>query len=144
LLKLLEVYVDDFIGMIQGPSKNNLLHFTQAILHDIHKIFPPPTDATRPEDEPIALKKLQQGDGLWSTSKEILGWLFDGLTHCIALPASKVTKLCQDLWAVSRCHHIHVKKLQQLQGKLIHALLGIPNGKTLLSPLIALVTKFQT
>jgi len=146
LLKLLEVYVDDFIGMIQGPAKPDLIRFTRAVLHGIHKIFPPPTDNTMMDDndEPIALKKLQQGDGLWATSKEILGWMFDGLTRCIALPATKVTKLRHELRSVSRRRRIRVKNLQQLQGKLIHASLGIPNGKALLSPLIALVTKFQT
>jgi len=50
LLKLLEVYVDDFISMIQGPSKHNLLHFTRAVLHGIHKNCPPPNDATRTKD----------------------------------------------------------------------------------------------
>jgi len=98
LLKLLEVYVDDFIGMIQGPSKGDLLCFTWAMLHGIHKIFPPPKEKNiMDDDEPIALKKLQQGDSLWSTSKEILGWMFDGLTHCIALPATKVEKLRHEL-----------------------------------------------
>jgi len=66
LLKLLEVYVDDFIGIIQGPAKPDLIHFTRAILHGIHKKFPLPMDNTMMDDndEPIALRKLQQGDGL--------------------------------------------------------------------------------
>jgi len=41
LLQLLEVYVDDLIGLIQAPSLKQICHFTQAILITIHKIFPP-------------------------------------------------------------------------------------------------------
>jgi len=84
-----------------------------------------------------------QGDGLWTTSKEILGWMFDGLARCITLPPTKVDKLRQELQTVTSLRRIRVKQLQQLQGKLIHASIRIPNGKALLSPLIALVTKFQ-
>jgi len=97
LIELLDVYVDDFIGLIQAPSACRLKHFTRAILHGIHKIFPPP-DTTNPTyDEPIALKKLMNGDGLWATSKEILGWIFDGINRCILLPPPKVTKLLREL-----------------------------------------------
>jgi len=41
LAKLLKVYVDDFMGLIQAPSTmEELLHFAQAILHGIHMVFP--------------------------------------------------------------------------------------------------------
>jgi len=91
LLKLLEVYIDDFTGIIQGLLHQDLLCFTHAVLRGIHTIFPPPTSGTH-DNEPIALKKLMQGDGLWTMSKEI-GWMFDGLSCCIALPPTKVIKL---------------------------------------------------
>jgi len=74
LAKLLEVYMDDFSGLAQAPTTKELKHFTRAIMHGIHMVFPPPGIADNPEDEPILVKKLQQGDGLWSTKKEILGW----------------------------------------------------------------------
>jgi len=56
LVELLEVYVDDFIGLIQAPSSQWLEHFTRAILHGIHKIFPPPQSSKLEYNEPIALK----------------------------------------------------------------------------------------
>jgi len=89
LIQLLEVYVDDFIGLIQAPTHQQLQHFTRAILHAIHRIFPPAAITKNPNDEPIALKKLAQGDGLWASQKEILGWLFDGLARTISLPTEK-------------------------------------------------------
>ncbi len=39
---------------------------------------------------------------------------------------------------------IPLKQLQWLQGQLMHASYGIPNGKALLSPIMALATKHST
>jgi len=79
MANLLEVYMDDFFGMMQAPTIKELHKFTRAILIGIHSIFPPPGLSNDPTDEPISIKKLKSGDGLWSTQKEILGWLFDGI-----------------------------------------------------------------
>jgi len=56
LAKLLEVYVDDFMGLIQAPTMEELLHFTRAILHGIHTVFLPPGADNDPHDEPISMK----------------------------------------------------------------------------------------
>jgi len=84
--------MDDFIGMSAGHLHADLLHFTWAVLHGIHTVFPPPEPMEDQEDEPISVKKLKQGNGLWSTKKEILGWLFDCSTRCINLLAYKIEK----------------------------------------------------
>jgi len=80
LICLLEVYIDNFIGLIQAPSLPELQHYMCAILHAIHKIFPPAMATQLLHDEPIALKKLSNGDDLWTTIKEILSWVFDSIT----------------------------------------------------------------
>ncbi len=141
LAKLLEVYVDNFIGMMQAPTKQELRHFTRAVLHGIHQIFPPPQETGIKDDKPISMKKLQLGDRRWTSSKEILGWLFDDINRCISLPPEKATKILTILWKTARQKHAPLKQLQKLQGKLMHASLCVPNGKALLSPLIALVAK---
>ena len=41
-IRLLEVYIDDFIGIIQARSVEDLRRFTRAILHAIYEVFPPP------------------------------------------------------------------------------------------------------
>ncbi len=142
LKKLLEVYVDDFVGLIQAPNLEQLQWFTRAILHGIHSIFPPQDDQNIME-EPIAIKKLKQGEGCWNTQKEILGWLFNGITRCISLPTDKVNKLLSTLQTTAKRASIPVKDLEKLQGRLIHASYGIPAGRGLLSPIIATVTKHK-
>jgi len=69
--------MDDFMGLVQLPSYRDLEHFTRAVLYGIHKVFPPPGPNNDPDNEPITIKKLKQGDGQWA-SKEILGWFFMG------------------------------------------------------------------
>jgi len=97
ILHMMEVYMDDFIGLAQALSQSQLVQFTRAVLHGIHTVFPPPDLEENKEDEPISIKKLKQGNGMWSTKKEILGWLFDGVGRCIQLPADKVAKITQML-----------------------------------------------
>jgi len=142
MIKLLEVYMDDFIGLAQAITKEELLHFTRAVLHGIHTVFPPPGEGDDPEDEPISLKKLKQGDGRWDTQKEILGWLFDGLTKCMQLPPAKVLKIRKNIFQITNKKMVRIGELEQLNGKLMHASMGIPNGRGLLSPVIvAIATK---
>jgi len=141
LIRLLEVYVDDFISLIQAPSLPELQHYMHAILHAIHKIFPLAMVTQLPHDEPIALKKLSNGNGLWATTKEILGWVFDVITQCISLPAPKVDALLHELQSLARRNSTSVHDLQRIQGQLIHAAYGIPNGKALLSQLMALIAQ---
>jgi hypothetical protein len=77
-LRLMEVYVDDFIQLAQTTDPAQLEHLAQAILHGIHSVFPPPAVTGHAGEDPVALKKLKQGDGLFAMRKEILGWIFDG------------------------------------------------------------------
>ena len=66
-LCLLEVYIDDFIQLAQTTDKAKLLHLSRALLHAIHSVFPPPSVTGGTEEDPVAMKKLLQGDGLWDT-----------------------------------------------------------------------------
>jgi len=141
LAKLLEVYMDDFIGLAQAPTIEELKHFTRVIMHGIHTVFPPPGIADDPEDEPILVKKLQQGDGLWSTKKEILGWVFDGVSKCLSLLIEKVDRIKTTLTQLSRKKTVRFGELKKINGKLMHAMSGIPNGWGLLSPISALSAK---
>ena len=69
----LEVYVDDFFAATNNPSIANLCHCSRSLLHGIHAIFPPPAISGHPGEDPVSIKKLKQGDRLWSHQKEILG-----------------------------------------------------------------------
>ena len=140
LNSLLEVYVDDFAGAIQCTHPPALLHHSRALLHAIHSIFPPSPDPVKdPDDEPVSLKKLHEGEGIWAFRKEILGWIFDGITRTIELPPGKLKKIRDLSKQVLRRGHASLTDFQSLVGKLQHACLGIPNGKGLLGPLYRLL-----
>jgi len=100
--------------------------------------FSTPRQRDDPEDEPISLKKLKQGDGHWDTQK-ILGWLFDGLTKCMQLPPAKVSKICKNIFQITKRKMVWINRLEQLNGKLMHASIGISNRCGLLSPVIAAI-----
>ena len=71
LKRLLEVYVDDFINALQCTHPAALLHHSRALLHAIHSIFPPAPDPfNNPDDEPISLKKLFDGDGIGPSERK--------------------------------------------------------------------------
>ena len=72
-LHLLKVYVDNFIQMAQTSDRDALRHLSRALLHGVHSVFPPPEVAGHPVQDPMLLKKLIEGEGLWDVRKEILG-----------------------------------------------------------------------
>ena len=140
LKRLLEVYVDDFINAIQCTHPAALLHHSCALLHAIHSIFPSaPNPLHNPEEEPVSLKKLREGDGVWAFRKEILSWIFDGLHRTIELPPGKLQRLRESIKQVLKREHASVTTFQSLLGKLQHACLAIPNGKSMLGPLYKLL-----
>jgi len=98
--------------MMQVPTIKELRKFTRSILYGIHAVFPPPGPNEDLSDKPISIKKLKSGDGLWSTQKEILGWLFGGVMQCMQLPSKKVTKIRAHLIQISQQKHIWLGKLE--------------------------------
>ena len=137
---LLESFVDDFIQAVQSTNPAVLLHYSRALLHGIHSVFPAAPDPIGdPDDEPISLKKLTEGDGVWAFRKEILGWIFDGINRTIELPPGKLSKIKVSTKEAMHRQGLPAKALESLVGKLQHACLGIPNGKGLLGPLYKLL-----
>ena len=132
--KLYEVYVDDYIGLVQSTDPQVLRHHSRALLHGIHQIFPPSPDNV--QEDPISQKKLViEGDGIWDTKKEILGWLFDGMCRTLQLPTTKLDSLHTSIQQVLRAGSCERKAFESLVGKFTHATMGIPGGSALLPPL---------
>jgi len=104
--------------------------------------LPPQSITNHPNDELIALKKLAAEDGLWTTRKEILGWIFDSMACTITLPPEKIVSLQKDIHSLTRRKQVQVRELQRIQGCLIHATYGIPNGKGLISPIVSMTAKY--
>ena len=133
---LFEVYVDDYIALIQSTDPEVLRHHSRALLHAIHQIFPPPEATGHDGENPISLKKLiLEGEGIWDTTKEILGWVFDGFERTMQLPQSKVEKLRATINDIIDKGYCKLKDFESLLGKCAHACQGIPGGPAILPPL---------
>ena len=124
LLKMIEVYVDDFIGLMQAESIEELQHFTRATLHGINIVFP---DGT-------SIKKLKK-EGAWETRKETLGWILDCVARTMELPAKKIEVIRQGITQSLRNGYVTHKDLQRLNGKIRHAALGMPWANGLFAPI---------
>ena len=137
---LIEVYVDDFIGIVIPTSQQQLDHIANSIMHGIHDVFPPDADIL---NDPISNKKLTNGDGQWATIKEVLGMTFDGVTKTMWLSSDKRDKLISTLkqWIrkTSRRGGILFAEFQSTLAKLQHAFLTIPAGRGLLSPFYSVI-----
>jgi hypothetical protein len=72
--------MDDFLATTQLSNISQLRHFSKAILHAIHDMFPPSSITNSNMPDPISITKLQE-EGIWSpVKKELLGWQFNGIT----------------------------------------------------------------
>jgi hypothetical protein len=66
---LLEVFMDDYIGLAIPTSRHQLLHYSNAVMYGIHDVFPP---CDIDDDDPLSLRKLKKGEGAWAIVKDIL------------------------------------------------------------------------
>ena len=138
-----EVYVDDYITVTNNTSTSHIQRAARAMLHGIHSIFPPPSVTKHQGDNPISIKKLIQQEGMFDPNKEILGWMFNGNNFTIALSIEKQQTITEILHKTCKLKLIPHKTLEKIQGKLVHASMGIPNGRGLLSPLYKAVAQQQ-
>ena len=79
--KLLQVYVDDFCyASMESKDGCHIPRIHHASIHGIHSYFPQP-EVTGHVDgkEPISNPKLDKGDGNFTSNKEMIGFLFDGI-----------------------------------------------------------------
>ena len=137
---LIEVYMDDFIGVAIPTSRQQLDHVASAIMTGIHDVFPAADQATH---DPISHRKLMGLDGQWATIKDILGLTFDGGEKTIWLSTEKrdalLTTLKKWIRLGSRRGGIPFNEFQSTLAKLQHAFITIPAGRGLLSPLYAIL-----
>ncbi len=134
-VNITEVFVDDFIGGTNNPTDEHLRHFSRAMLHGIHSVFPPPSVTGHQGEDPVSQKKLAQGEGTWAYTKEILGWLIDGANFTIQLmpeKCEKIVKLIDEICNLPS-KSCSLQMFQELAGKLQHASFAIPGGKGLFS-----------
>ena len=131
----LEVYVDDFMSLVIPTTKDQLDHVASAIMTGIHDVFP---GNIVDSDDLISLKKLQKGEGTYSTLKTLLGFDFDGTRKTLWLEEEKRAKLLTTVkgWIRSAAHErgIGFKEFESITAKLRNAFIALQGGKGLLSP----------
>ena len=133
---MVEVYVDDFIGLAIPTTREQLDHVSRGIMHGIHDVFPPDENA---ENDAISYKKVLKGESQWALVKDILGFTFDGDAKTLWLEEPKRDAIITVLkgWirsARDTSSGIPFKQFQSIVSKIRHAFIAIPSGKGLLSP----------
>ena len=140
---MLEVYMDDYIGLAIPTSRVQLQHFANAVMYGIHDVFPP--DLTDEED-PISLKKLRKSEGSWAIVKDILGLTFDGDSKTVWLENDKRDAILTIIngWirhSNQRNFGIPFTQFRSVIAKIRHAFITIPAGRGLLSPFNTIIRK---
>ena len=86
----------------------------------------------------MAFKKMERGDCLYDTTKDILGFNFDGIMKTIWLEDAKRESLLTTLASWCRRATLHRgtpwQEYLSVTAKIRHAFLSVPSGKGLLSP----------
>jgi hypothetical protein len=126
-LQYTDVYMDDFIGAVQGGPKRRQ-QARRIIFDTIDRVFRPlsPTDGKN-RQEPISVKKLKKGDARWSTRKNVLGWVLDTVRETIELPQRRLDRLRSILDELPRSRtRISISKWQQILGELRSMTLAVP------------------
>ena len=110
-------------------------YLSRRLLHSVNDIFPPENITGHAGGDPVSEKKLDQGDVMWDVRKEILWWVFDGVSKCIEYPTNKKEKVLKEIkYSIRNKVGIKFKYIDNLTGKLRHASIGILAGKGLFSP----------
>lgn len=135
-LAYIDVYMDDFLGLAQGhPALRNQVR--SKLLMALDQVLRPLADTDRPfaRKQPVSMKKLDKGDGAWTTRKLLLGWIVDTVRHTIELPPHRIDKLHATLSTLLHCKRVALKRWQQALGELRSMILAIPGGRGLFSTL---------
>jgi hypothetical protein len=107
----------------------------RAALIGIHSVFPlVKITGHKGGKDPISMKKLEKGGATMETSKEVLGFLVNGINRTMQLPAKKATVIIDELSKLLKKKSIPFKRMERIVGKLIHAATILPTSKALLTP----------
>jgi hypothetical protein len=135
-VKSCDVYVDNFVGMVQGNYKHRQ-HLKRSLLSSLDEVLRRVDGQENVHrQEPASLKKMLKGDATWVTRKFVLGWMLDTCAMTIQLPPHRVTRLFELLDSFTQKQlRTTANKWQKLLGELRSMMLGIPGGKGLFSVL---------
>lgn len=126
-LQLVDVYMDDFIGAVQG-GRARRQRARRILFETIDQVFRPlePTD-DKNRQEPSSLRKLQKGDARWAPRKNVLGWILDTIHETLELPPRRLQRLHDILQDLPRTKtRIAVSAWHKVLGELRSMTLAVP------------------
>jgi len=105
----------------------------------MHGIFSSPRPLEDLNDKPISVQKAKARR--WpAEKKKILGWLFQGVMPTQPTSGKSKTMIAM-LTQLTWKNTVHFRQLEKMNGKLMHATIGILNGHDLPPLLIARLAK---
>ena len=98
----MDVFVDDFLGLAQGPWHRRR-HVRHTIFHALDKIFwSLDRQGTKQHKEVLSLKKLEAGECSWSTCQTMIGWIVVYVNITITIPPHHVARLKDIVLSIPR------------------------------------------
>jgi hypothetical protein len=135
-LALHDLYMDDFISLVQGNAKRHK-QVKRSLLHSLDKVFRALAPGNNPNrQEPASVKKLLKGNGHWATRKVVLEWVLDTVAKTIELPPHRIARLHDLLHSITPSQkRVSTKHWHQLLGELRSMTLGLTGAQGLFSTL---------
>jgi hypothetical protein len=126
-LALWDVYVDDFLSLVQGGRRTRL-RVKRDLLHSLDQVMRPLDSEDSPfRQEPASVKKMGKGDATWTTLKPILGWIINTLDKTISLPPHRLVRVRDILNYIGlNQRRVALNKWQQFLGELRSMALAVP------------------
>ncbi len=87
--------------------------------------------------KPISHPKLEKGNGNFTSDKEMIGFIFDGIKGTVCLPPVKAAAYIEEMHWVLHRKSVPLKDLQTLVGKLRHASIILPAAQGFFTPINA-------
>ncbi len=104
----------------------------------MHVVFPEPAvTGHKNGKDPLSLKKLELGDGNFVSTKDMIGFTFDGIKRTIQLPPVKAKAYIKETHRILHQKLVQLKDLQTLVGKLRHAFIILPAARGFFTPINA-------
>jgi hypothetical protein len=135
-VKSWDVYVDDFISMVQGKSGHRQ-HVKIIVLTSLDEVLRQLDNQDNVHrQEPASIKKMLKGYATWAARNILLGGLLDTCAMTVQLPPHRAVCLFELLDSIApKQRRTTVNKWQNLLGELRSMVLAIPGGKGLFSVL---------
>ena len=134
LLVYVNVFVDDFLGLAQGP-RHCLRHVCRTLFHALDQMFRPlDRQETKQQKEVLLIKKMEAGDCSWFTFQTILGWIFESINMTITLPPHRVAHPKEIFSSIPHSQRrVGVEKWHRVLGELHSMELALPGARGLFS-----------